>query len=377
MDIFEMSFNASLLILAILLARLMFINRIPHKVFNALWIVCGVRLMIPLSIPSRFSIFNIIKGLTSTPNNMYNSSISVAEQGTHYTPSINYMVIIWMVGFIIMTGYFVRSYIISIREVSCSLPDNRVNPTSLLEKFNFIRNIEIRQSDLIATPLTYGIVKPVIVLPKNMVSVNEEQLEYILLHEIVHIKRLDTLKKILLSVILCVHWFNPLVWLMMIIANRDIEIFCDYQVLNMLGSSKKAQYAHSLIKFEENKLNYSPVCMFNKSSIKERIKSIMKYSKPTKIGICANILLFVSIIFIFATSVDYSENNQMSKSDRYILKKKAVEKTIKAQENSLWNAINSIDINDEELEEHTVRVSEAVEGLINEEHNNKSITKEE
>ena len=91
---------------------------------------------------------------------------------------------------------------------------------------------------MISSPLTYGILHPVILLPKKLDRNDQAALKYVLTHEYVHIRRFDAITKILFAAVLCIHWFNPLVWVMYVLANRDIELSCDAWVIRMMGEKK-------------------------------------------------------------------------------------------------------------------------------------------
>ena len=60
--------------------------------------------------------------------------------------------------------------------------------------------------------------------------------------------------------VLCVHWFNPLVWVMYILANRDIELSCDEAVVRLFGENAKTDYAQALISMEETRSGLTPLC---------------------------------------------------------------------------------------------------------------------
>lgn len=165
------------------------------------------------------------------------------------------------------------------------------------------RHIQIRQSGRISAPLTYGVFKPIVLMPKGTTCDDINQIEYILAHEFVHIRRFDTAKKILLTAALCVHWFNPLVWVMYILSNRDIELSCDEAVVRSFGNIKKSDYALTLISMEEKKSNLSPLCNnFSKSAIEERITAIMKIKKTSAISILIAVSLIIGVTTVFATS---------------------------------------------------------------------------
>ena len=173
------------------------------------------------------------------------------------------------------------------------------------------RDVHIRQLDHISTPLTYGIFRPVVLLPKNLDYDDEKQLALILTHEFTHIKRFDTLQKWILAASVCVHWFNPFVWVMYILANRDIELFCDETVIRKCGENAKPTYARALVRLEEKKIGLSPMISgFSKSSTEERIISIMKTKKITIATTLLAIGLVACVVVIFATSaLDKTESS--------------------------------------------------------------------
>lgn len=102
----------------------------------------------------------------------------------------------------------------------------------------------------ISSPLTFGVLRPVILVPKKTDWTDETALRYVLEHEFVHIQRFDVLSKLLLIAAVCVHWFNPLVWVMYVLANRDLELSCDETVLRRFGGDIRAAYARVLIRME-------------------------------------------------------------------------------------------------------------------------------
>ena len=102
----------------------------------------------------------------------------------------------------------------------------------------------------ISSPLTFGVLRPVILVPKKTDWTDETALRYVLEHEFVHIQRFDVLSKLRLIAAGCVHWFNPLVWVMYVLANRDLELSCDETVLRRFGGDIRAAYARVLIRME-------------------------------------------------------------------------------------------------------------------------------
>ena len=148
-----------------------------------------------------------------------------------------------------------------------------------------------------------GIFRPVILLPKKMDWKNEKQLQYVLSHEYVHICRYDTVTKLVAALALCIHWFNPFVWVMYLLFNRDIELACDESVIRQLGEKSKSAYSLMLIDMEAAKSGLLPFCnSFSKNAIEERITAVMKTKKNSLFAICIAAVLIVGVTTAFATS---------------------------------------------------------------------------
>jgi beta-lactamase regulating signal transducer with metallopeptidase domain len=164
-----------------------------------------------------------------------------------------------------------------------------------LAEHRHIRPIEIMQLDRIISPLAVGIFKPRIILPKMMDMSDKQLMNYVLTHEYYHIKRYDALWKILLAVALCVHWFNPLVWLMFVLASRDLELTCDEAVIRRFGAKTRKDYAYMLIGMVEQGSKFAPLYNgFSKNATHERIESIMKNKKLT----LASVILAVALVSV-------------------------------------------------------------------------------
>lgn len=153
---------------------------------------------------------------------------------------------IWLTGFLVCAGYFILSYIKWRREFRFSTAVTHEEAARWLAAHSMKRRIEIRQSGRISAPLTYGLIAPVILMPETTKWEEGRELSYVLEHEFVHIRRLDGATKFFLTVGLCIHWFNPLVWAMYMLANRDLELSCDETVVRRFGEDTRACYARTL-----------------------------------------------------------------------------------------------------------------------------------
>lgn len=135
----------------------------------------------------------------------------------------------------------------------------------------------IAEIDSVNTPFLWGVLRPVIYLPVGM---GEEEKNYVIAHEGCHKKRKDYLVKIVVSLIVAVHWFNPLVWLAYILFCRDMEISCDETVLARAEANIKRQYAESLLKFAARQNGYVMMPLsFGEPSVKCRIKNVLRFKK--------------------------------------------------------------------------------------------------
>lgn len=324
MSLLQMSIAGAVMILAIVVIRALAVNRLPKKTFLALWGVVLLRLFIPFSLPSVVSIYSLMgwqrtsAGITENGTGggfaglfLGNEATRIAQESASALPlGISIWKIIWIAGMLICALVFFTAYIRCFREFQMSLPVDNDMSQSWLKEHKLRRTISIRQSDRISSPLTFGVLHPVILMPKKTDWGNEDELKYVLEHEFVHIKRFDILSKLALIAAVCLHWFNPFVWIMYVLANRDIELCCDETVVCRFGRETRASYARVLISMEETKSEFVPLCShFSKNAIEERITAIMKTKKTTIISLVVALVLVVGIVAIFATSAQKEETS--------------------------------------------------------------------
>ena len=316
MSLFQMSVAGGVLILFIVVIRALAIHRLPKTTFLALWMIAALRLLLPFSIPLTFNIHigldvfsdvvqelpsgNIASTLPGDSPPSYDIGTAVPSPATEHISTFE---ILWLVGVLLLAIYFSISYFRSMRKFRMSIPDNTPYIQNWLTAHQISRPLAVRSSDLISSPLTYGILHPVILLPKKLDRNDQVALKYVLTHEYVHIRRFDAITKILFAAVLCIHWFNPLVWVMYVLANRDIELSCDAWVIRMMGEKNRSSYALMLIKMEERRNGMSTLCShFGKNAISERIKAIMKFKKTSILACAFALVLVVGATTAFATS---------------------------------------------------------------------------
>lgn len=319
MSIIEMSMSAGMLVASIILIRTIALNKLPKTMFLILWSIVLLRLLIPVSIPSRFSVYNYLENVVD--KKIDNEIANINESSNGYAPladqtiikansSIPWLTIVWIVGMSTVMIYFIINYIKSFNKLRFALPvcGNKFID-EWLKSHKLIRRIRILYSDRISTPIATGIIRPRIILPKFINMEDELLLKHVLMHEYCHIKRNDILWKLISAAVLCIYWFNPFVWVMFILACRDLELTCDEMVIRRLGSLAKASYAYSLISMSEKQSKLIPLHIgFGQNAAKERIVSVMKYKKTSFISIILAVSLIIGIPAVFAASAVQDKN---------------------------------------------------------------------
>ena len=329
--------SGTAIIAAIAVFRAIFINRLPKRVFVIAWELAMLRLLIPITLelpvlpavepektvtaPAAYEDIgvpdsyippyapktegqDIIRPQTAYSNAAAPTEASPApvQKAKRKFPWLR----IWAFGASAMGLYYLASYLYIFRKLKDSLPVENSYVKDWLFVYRRERKVSVRYSDRVNSPLTYGVFRPTIVLPKDLTCCDENRLGYILEHEFAHVKHYDALKKPIAAAVLCLNWFNPLVWLLYYLYNRDIELWCDECVLKSQGGRNiRSDYAMTLITMEELRGHSTLVSAFRKNSVEERIVSIMKFKKLTFISAIAAVLVVAAItVTIIAVSVE-------------------------------------------------------------------------
>ncbi len=311
LNLIEISLQASILILAIVLLRVCFKN-IPKQYICMLWVLAAIRLLVPFQITSSLSLVPDTSGvqnlsqvtlgeLDSTvdmnmdtfehmspvilPNTSGTPVVSdtitnadsihpvtvpdvVPSEVTASTYSLSeVLAIVWIFIAAAFMIYGILSYLRTKRTLRESIHDSE----------------NIWYCDNIPSPFVMGYVKPRIYIPYN---VDAEQLPYIIAHEKAHIAHFDHVGKLIGYLLLCIYWFNPVIWIGYILYCRDLELACDERVLEKLGIEQKKSYSLALLNCSvNNKFFLQSPLAFSEVAIKERIKHVLDYKKPGFWGI--------------------------------------------------------------------------------------------
>ncbi len=317
-----MSLSGGAVIIAVTIIRAVLINRLPKKTFLFLWSLAFIRLLVPFSIPYTFSFYSLFNTNSSPEDTTalltLTELLTSSSENLTVSPSIGGVALtdktlfswdlLWLTGFIVFMVIFATCYLFCLQNFKTSLPISTDYVRNWLREHSIRRNISVRQSDRISSPLTYGVLRPVILLPKTVDLNNRQQLEFIFKHELVHICHFDLVTKLIATITLCIHWFNPFVWIMYILLNRDLELSCDEAVIQQSNKATRADYARTLISMEEHRSVPSLLFSnFSKNVMEERIVAIMKPKKYTLLGALGALSLVAIIATCFLTSAQAAE----------------------------------------------------------------------
>ncbi len=300
----NMSITASYFALAVILIRIIF-KKMPKWITCLLWGLVALRLVFPFSFESILSLIpssetvpsdimmssepHITSGIPAL-NSAINPVISESFTPDPYASANPLQIIIfilsavWVIGVIGMFIYATVSYILIRRKTSESIET---------EKGIFI-------CDNIDTPFILGVIKPKIFIPSY---IDEQNKALILAHERAHIKRKDHIWKPLAYTILSVYWFNPVMWAVFVLLCRDIEAACDEKVIKEMDTESKKIYSEALITCSSPK-KYITACplAFGETGVKQRIKNILSYKKPTFWIIISALIVSIILSACFMTN---------------------------------------------------------------------------
>ncbi len=338
-----MSLYGSVIIVVVILFRKIFKNKLPKAVFPLLWTMALIRLLIPFSISSPFSVpvpdislyqegnetavaeatevspGTYVPGDTLT-DVTYTEGLSTGVAQTsvshyylHFNNLSDILTIIFCIGMAATTAILFRQKIKYSSKLKDSLLIEHNETINEILRDRSFGHVLVFSNDYIATPLVAGILNPRIYLPASMEFKNVQLLSHVLSHETMHIKRKDNLTKAVILLVLCLHWYNPLVWIMSKYLSADIEAACDASLLKNSGIEERKSYAYSLLSMaitgNRQTLLYSA---FSKTEVEKRIENVLRYKKPTAFVLILSILLVFCSLSVSATGGQAPFSNYLS-----------------------------------------------------------------
>ncbi len=332
LKILNMSITGGYIILAVMLARLI-LRAAPKKYSYALWAVALFRLVCPVSFKSVISVFALrpfdIKLEDTTlssqtaqivhiPENIgmmtqpeIQTGISAVDAAVNEslpvaTPmySANPLQIWEFVGMLLWLAGIAVLLFISL--IGLWRLCRRLRTATLLEG-------NVWQSENVQSPFIIGFFKPKIYIPYGLEGA---ALGYVLAHERAHIKRGDHIIRTLAYLVLCLHWFNPLVWLAFWLAGRDMELSCDEKVLGRMGG--RAEYSETLLSFASPRRFPAPTPLaFSESSVGRRIKNALKWKRP-RLWVSAIALVLCAVVIVACAANPEAEDDGWELAGRWV-----------------------------------------------------------
>ena len=294
--VLNMSLTGSIVIAVVLLARLL-LRRAPKIYSYMLWAVVLFRLLCPISLSAGLSVLKPLpvtttQGLSTVTYRpvepVIPASGEIGQENARPEPAETVKT---ETGTQAMTLAAAVWLTVGGALVGCSLVQYTVLRRKLREAVPY--RGEILLSDKIRTPFVMGVLSPKIYLPWDT---PQEERRFIIAHERQHIHRGDPLWKLLGYLALCVHWFNPLVWLAFFLGGKDMEMSCDEAVLNRLGEDIRADYSQALLRLATHKRLIAGMPLaFGEGETKGRVRNMARWRRP-KVwvsGICAVLCLVV------------------------------------------------------------------------------------
>ena len=306
----RLSYSGGFVILGVMILRLL-LRGVPKQSRLIMWALAGLRLNVPLFVPSVFSI-------VPEPERLIADGGIIRQSSSFPTKTLIFtelLFFVWISGTAAMIIYMIVSYL----RLRCKVRENIPDENGMLV------------CDRIGSPFVLGILLPKIVVPSTL---DDNEKKYVLLHERAHIKRLDTLWKPLAFLILSAHWFNPLVWLAYFLFSRDTELACDERAVKSLSLKERREYSEVL--FECSAKCFAVAACpfaFGENPVKKRIESVLRYKKPKVYQVLFVVSATVAVVvFLLTTPVTARISQTLSPIQEPTLPVQSRENSVLAEE---------------------------------------------
>lgn len=360
--VIETSIMASIVVGLILCIKILFRNKLTPRWQYLLWMILIVRLLLPWSPDSSYSIYSILSysndtsvilhqkepvqekaaiddtKMVTNENTYVPSYTQVAEenkQQTHRNENksdvtfsfYTILLYIWLAGVIVLglatmimnrrLRLYIKNQPVITDERIVTIFDNCKKSMSLQQ------NIPLLLAGKISSPTVFGFFRPRVLLSSvHMKILDEQQLRYIFHHELAHIKRRDVGVNWLMHGLLILNWFNPILWYAYSCMREDQEMACDAFALTFIGSEEQIAYGHTIITLLEHYSSYYQVPSLanlsrNKRTLKRRIRMIKKFQKKSyrwsALGVVA--IIAVSSVSLLNARADVPTNPQKEQTE--------------------------------------------------------------
>lgn len=350
----------SLLVILILALKVIFKNTLSANWHYYIWFLLLLRLMLPFTPESSASMYNLIN-LDSTKtilgshiNNLEPQKVSYETDNSARSSARNItlppqpgtpnnesnpvqsdsqvkwagvFVLLWLAGIILLAGYTIS---INLKLWSQIRTTNGIDNAPIInlvgmckQKMKITRHIPLASTNNIRTPALFGPIHSTLLIPENLIqNLSENELKYIILHELAHWKRKDIMINWITVILQILHWFNPVIWYGFYKMHNDCEIACDRLVLSSLEPTKHKEYGRAIIRVLEMALTPYWIpgtsrMMTQKSNIKRRIHMISNFKRePFSISFIA-IVIFITVGIVGCTNAPAVQSSVDTRNSSY------------------------------------------------------------
>ncbi|MFC8770729.1 M56 family metallopeptidase [Bacillus cereus] len=357
--VIKTSIMASILVGLILCIKILLRNKLTPRWQYLLWMILIVRLLLPWSPDSSYSIYSILSYSNGSPVTFHQDPVDrihgstdigdtkvITNEGTYTSGSTqtaekskkqthNYekqndetfsfytiVLYIWLAGVIILcfATIIMNKRLLFYIKRQPVISDERISKIfeSCKKSMSVKRDIPLLLAGKIASPTVFGFLRSRVLLSSaHMKVLEEKQLRYIFHHELAHIKRRDVGVNWLMHGLVILNWFNPILWYAYLCMREDQELACDALALTYIDSEEKLAYGHTIITLLEHYSSYYQVPSLanlsrNKRTLKRRILMIKKFKKNSyrwsAFGVVA--ILAVSSVSLLNAHADIPTNPQ-------------------------------------------------------------------
>lgn len=310
------TWKGSLLLAIALLATRIARGRVSSRWLHALLLIALVRLMIPVAPESRFSVFNFApaeRAILAEPAiaplrvgpTMIVAPRPVILPDPPLAPRFTVLLALWAAGF----GLVLLRALWQTRTLRRLLRDREpVTSPEILglvdacrTELRIRRHVTVAETGAVSTPSLHGWLRPALLLPAGFLGTfSRQQLRFVLLHELGHLRRSDVLVHWLTTIAQALHWFNPLVHLAAARLAEERELACDALALEHLRSDERSAYGGTVLEVLDRLRQPSAVpglvgMTTTHQQLKRRIKMIAGFRPQSR-----HSLLFAAVLTVFA-----------------------------------------------------------------------------
>jgi bla regulator protein BlaR1 len=355
-NLLMISFMSSILIIAILLVKALFKNKLSIKTHYALWFLVLIRLICPYTPQSPISVYGLMNSNATSTAKTVSDKFSVYQRwgagntivtsdkskklnaatdkkfkytNTQHSNSSSESILlyeicffIWLLGFILAIGRFILMEVIFSKQIkkgqiitNGDIYDVFIDCKKVL---NINKKVSLIYTKHVKGPALYGVFHPKILLPLDILEkIEDKQIKYVFMHELIHLKNKDQIINISTVILTSLHWFNPIIRIAFNNMREEREIMCDGKVLLRLGNKNANEYGKVIVRLMESTFEMRKVPMLTgiiSYNLKRRIVMIKMFEKNKYKWSALGVAVVVMVGGLFMTTAKANEGNDSDAS---------------------------------------------------------------